>query len=164
MKQHFQKKFAYNTWANNLFIDCFNKHTVANAKCYLLMGHLLTAEEIWRCRLSGKPAPQDQLWKDFPLAELQEKAGKSSKAWELYIEEADEHRLQQSVSYKNSKGEFFTTTVTDILTHLINHGTYHRAQVASLLRLEGIDPPVSDYIAFVRQQDEAEAAYIVEGP
>ena len=153
--------FAYNEWANKLFIDCFNRYTVTNAKNFLLMSHLLTAEEVWQCRLLGKPAPLDQLWKELPQAALQEKAEQNSNAWKSFLKETDEQLLQKSTNYKNSKGTSFSTSVADALTHLINHGTYHRAQIASLLRLEGINPPVSDYIAYVReQQNKSEVAEI----
>ncbi|WP_017733969.1 DinB family protein [Nafulsella turpanensis] len=161
MKQHYQKMFAYNEWANNMFIDCFSEHTVANAKNFLLMSHWLTAEEVWLSRLQGNVGPQEQLWKEFPLPELQEKAKKLSAAWKAYLEEINAQKLRASVSYKNSKKEFFSSSVEDILNHVINHSTYHRAQVASLLRLEGLEPPVSDYIAYVRlQQSKSEVAEI----
>lgn len=120
MKQHYQKMFAYNKWANQLFIDCFAGQTVANAKSFLLMSHILSAEEIWLHRLQGKEGPQDQLWKELPPAKLQEKTKTNAASWENYLEEIDEQKLQDAIHYKNSKGDSFSTSVADILTHLIN--------------------------------------------
>lgn len=150
MKNHYHTMFAYNQWANRLFLDCLSNNTVANAKVFLLMSHLLTAEEIWLCRLKGEAAPHERLWHEYPLAELRAKVRKNTEAWNNWLSELTEQALSQGITYRNTKGAEFTTAVADILNHVINHGTYHRAQIASLLRLEMVDPPVSDYIQYVR--------------
>src|SRR5690606_21461687 len=54
------------------------------------------------------------------------------------------------LQYVNTKGIAFTNTVRDILFHIINHSTHHRAQVARALRQDGIAPPPSDYIFYKR--------------
>ena len=73
MKEHYQKMFAYNAWANNLFLDCLAQPGIANAKSFLLMSHILTAEEVWHCRLAGLKAPVENLWKEYSLEKLQQK-------------------------------------------------------------------------------------------
>lgn len=142
--------FAYNRWANNLFLDCLTNNTVANAKTFLLMSHLLTAEEIWLLRLKGEPAPNERLWEEYALPQLQEKAEENTSAWISWLTGLSDPDFFLVVNYRNSRGEAFSTAVADVLNHVINHGTYHRAQMAGLLRLEEIDPPVSDYIRYVR--------------
>jgi uncharacterized damage-inducible protein DinB len=37
-----------------------------------------------------------------------------------------------------------------IVLHLVNHGSYHRGQVASMLRQSGFTPPGTDLITFYR--------------
>ena len=48
-------------------------------------------------------------------------------------------------------GDPFLDNLTDILTHLVNHSTYHRGQITQLLRRPGMTPPGTDYILFARQ-------------
>lgn len=152
MKDHYLNMLDYNRWANNLFLECFSNNTVANAKTFLLMSHLLTAEEIWLSRLKGEPAPNERLWQEYSLAQLQKKAEENTKAWTSWLHSLSDKDFSREVHYRNSQGEAFSTTVADVLNHVINHSTYHRAQVAGLLRLEEVDPPVSDYIRYVRLQ------------
>lgn len=154
MKEHYQKMFAYNGWANNLFLDCLAQPGIANAKSFLLMSHILTAEEVWHCRLAGLKAPLENLWKEYSLEELQQKMEERNNAWETFLEDCGSAGLAASVHYRNTKGQTYATPVSDVLNHVINHSTYHRAQIASLLRLESVDPPVTDYIQYVRQQQE----------
>ena len=151
MKQHYQKMLAYTSWANAWFLDCMEKNTVANAKVFLLMSHILAAEEIWLCRLSGKPAPNKNLWKDMLLNQLIQKAREQAEEWEAFLEAFGTGSFDSAVEYQNTRGEAFFTSVADILNHVINHGTYHRGQIANLLKLEAVEPPLSDYIFYVRQ-------------
>jgi uncharacterized damage-inducible protein DinB len=58
--------------------------------------------------------------------------------------------LEKPVTYRNSAGDQFTSTVEDILTHVAMHGSYHRGQIAASLRAGGDSPSPTDYIAFVR--------------
>ncbi len=154
MKEHYQKMFAYNAWANKLFVNCLAQPTIANAKSFLLMSHILTAEEVWYCRLSGLAAPIEKLWKELSIADMQQKLAARNQAWEAYLASCGSDSLSVSIHYRNSKGQEFSTEVRDILNHVINHSTYHRAQIASLLRLESVEPPVSDYIFYIRQRQE----------
>lgn len=144
--------FAYNRWANELFLDCLLNNTVANARVFLLLSHVLTAEEIWLCRIKGEPAPNERLWQEYELSQLKEKTRENAEAWNNWIQGLPEQDFTHMVSYLNTKGEAFSTAVADVLNHVVNHGTYHRGQVAGLLRLESVDPPVSDYIQYARQQ------------
>ena len=60
----------------------------------------------------------------------------------------DRYRTPQTV---NSKGEPWTSSVEDILTHVVLHAAHHRGQVASGLRAAGHEPAYTDYIHAVRR-------------
>jgi uncharacterized damage-inducible protein DinB len=60
--------------------------------------------------------------------------------------------LNEIRGYTNSRGESYKNTIQDILFHVVNHTTHHRAQIASQIRQEGMTPPVTDYITFKRKQ------------
>jgi len=58
----------------------------------------------------------------------------------------------QVIKYTTSAGTYFETSVQDILLHVFNHGTYHRAQIAKEMKLHNLPPINTDYIMFVRLQ------------
>jgi uncharacterized damage-inducible protein DinB len=60
------------------------------------------------------------------------------------------HLLEKPVTYRNSAGDQFTSTVEDILTHIALHGSYHRGQIAASARAGGDTHSPTDYIAFAR--------------
>lgn len=74
-----------------------------------------------------------------------------SRRWADYLRDDKPRRLSDSVSYTNSKGEAWTSTVEDILIHVTIHSAYHRGQIASDLRAAGLEPAYTDYIHAVRQ-------------
>jgi len=59
-------------------------------------------------------------------------------------------QLSSIIEYQNSNQQRFKNSLEDILIHLFNHGTYHRAQIAMDLRQHGLEPIKTDYINFVR--------------
>ena len=59
--------------------------------------------------------------------------------------------LEEGVGYRNSLGEYWTSTAGDILTHVAMHGGYHRAQIAAALRERGREPVYTDFIHAIRQ-------------
>jgi uncharacterized damage-inducible protein DinB len=47
-------------------------------------------------------------------------------------------------------GDSYQNKIEDILIHVGNHGTYHRGQIAMLLREKGYNPVSTDYILYDR--------------
>ena len=63
----------------------------------------------------------------------------------------DDGGLTESVSYQNIRGQDFNNTVGQIIAHVMNHGTFHRGQIITMLRGAGYkDLKQTDLIAFFR--------------
>ena len=71
--------------------------------------------------------------------------------WKNYLTSLNEAGLADSINYKNTKGENFTSQKQDVLMHVIMHSAYHRGQIASDMRAAGFTPPYTDFIHAVRQ-------------
>ncbi|WP_225000013.1 DinB family protein [Cesiribacter sp. SM1] len=151
MKAHFLKLLNYNTWANRRFLSCLQDNTVVNNKVFLLLSHILTSEEVWLCRVKGVEAPVQRLWEIYPNATLPLMLEENSSQWLEFLNNCSNTDFDQEAVYKNTKGESFSTRLDDIITHMVNHGSHHRAQIASMLRQEKIQPPAGDYIVYIRE-------------
>ena len=90
------------------------------------------------------------VWPDLGIdacaAELPELQGD----WMRLLGALDDDGLHESVAYRNSKGEFWTSTIADILTHVALHASYHRGQIAAAVREAGGEPAYTDYVHAVR--------------
>jgi uncharacterized damage-inducible protein DinB len=46
----------------------------------------------------------------------------------------------------------YASTIHEVLTHVFNHSTYHRGQIARIVHEQGGQRASTDFIAFSRKQ------------
>lgn len=112
------------------------------------MGHVVAAQFLWLHRIKGLPAPDVKLWGEYSLDQLLKLSERAGKEWLEYIESTD--NFDRMLTYKNYVNEPYTNNVENIMIHLVNHSSYHRAQVAMLLRQKGYEPINTDFITYDR--------------
>lgn len=149
MKGHFLRLYQYNQWANKLFCDTISNSDHQNSKIDVLLSHIYAAELIWLSRVYEVNIKIPSVWELLPLEEAIESLKKTDSIWIKYLE--NEPDFDSVISYSDSTGNAHQTVLKDIITHVANHGTHHRGQMATLLRLENMDPPASDFIFFTRE-------------
>lgn len=142
------KFFAYDDWANSIALSLIE--STNDPECLRLIAHILAAKEIWLARLNGQDSSQLQTFPSLSLEECRSLANDLSEAYSSKLAVWDESGLSEMVRYRNTKGVPFSSKVSDILFHVANHGTYHRGQMALLLRQNGQEAANTDLIAFSR--------------
>ena len=151
----------YNLWANRLLAEkiqsvdeeLLNRPLKSSfpsvAKTIL---HLWDSQVIWLSRLKGESTfirPSES----FKGTKYEMLAGliASTEVIKSFIESKSPEFLLQKISYKNLRGGEENDQVTEILHHIVNHGTYHRGQIITLLREVGVTDLVNtDLIRFTR--------------
>lgn len=150
MKSYFIRLFDYDRHASHLILDTIREADNPE-KPVKLMSHLLTAQQVWFNRCKRLSTTHTVLWPDREAEALAGMIDENHARWIGYLNQLDKENFDQTVSYKTLKGEPFGNKLSDILAHVINHGTHHRAQAGQQLLAAGIDKlPVTDYIFFVR--------------
>jgi uncharacterized damage-inducible protein DinB len=144
-----EKLASYNLWANEILVNWLVEigDAVPSSTLHLL-SHICNAQVIWLKRIENMASTYG-VFDEHPLAECRELLNNSSDQL-LELAAMPKLGLSQVISYTNSRGEAFETSVEDILIHVFNHGTYHRAQVARDLRQNMLTPVNTDYITYVR--------------
>jgi uncharacterized damage-inducible protein DinB len=142
-----ERLLRYDTWANNETLASLRQGDPP-VRSLRWMAHIVGAEHLWYARLRQSPAPLP-VWPDLSLEQCMAGLEELSRFWPEYL--AGAARLADRISYTNSKGEAWSSTVEDILTHVTIHSAYHRAQIASDLRAVGQTPAYTDFIHAVRQ-------------
>lgn len=139
----FRDLFAYDHWANALFLDL-----VVPGDSLRLMAHVLASQRIWWSRIQGEEPGIERL-PDLSIEECRALAGVMYPLWTEFLATCPEERLLETISYTNFEGVHLSARLVEILMQVTNHGTYHRGQMARALRQDGIIPPRTDYIAYV---------------
>lgn len=148
MKEYFQKLYRYNEWANRRVLGAIEKQNVTHEKVLSIFSHQLVANFLWLHRIKGLPAPGLELWKTYSVERLRQLVDDGSKQWLEYIDSTDS--FNRILKYNNYTGQYFENNVEHIMMHLVNHGTYHRGQIALLLRQNGFEPINTDFITYDR--------------
>ena len=150
MLEHHRRLFAYDEWANQEVLRSLQASADPPRRSLQLMAHILSAERLWLERLQEIPQTYP-VWPDFQLSQCEREAAALPQLWRNYLAGLSSAKLSQAVHYKNSKGESWTNSVEDILTHVVMHSAYHRGQIAAEMRATGDVPAYTDFIHGVRQ-------------
>ena len=130
------------------------RSTPAYAKALTLMGHIVAARRVWLFHF-GRAAEGPRLDEFFPtglsVADLAAQLQSTEAAWTDYLSGLDDAELARVFRYKSFDAGWFQNTIEDILTQLFGHSSYHRGQVASLLRAAGLEPPTTDFVYWARE-------------
>lgn len=152
--------FAYNRWANGQTLDSVAPLSAAEftqpvggsfGSLQGTLAHIYGADWVWFERFHGSspralPAPEELL----SFAVLRDRWERVQEQQRAFVEGLTAERLAEPLTYVSFKGDTFTYPLGETLVHLTNHGTYHRGQVATLLRQLGKTPVTTDYLPFLR--------------
>lgn len=148
MKKYFLKLYQYNAWANKRVINCLTQQNIEDEKVLSIMGHIVAAQFLWLHRIKGLPPAEVKLWGDYKLPQLNTMADDAGRLWLEFVEQTED--FNRELTYYNYVGDPYVNNVEMIMIHLVNHCSYHRAQVALLLRQKGFEPINTDLITYDR--------------
>jgi uncharacterized damage-inducible protein DinB len=148
--EHLRRQFAYDAWANREVLATLSASARPAARPRQILAHILSAELLWLERIREQPQSLP-VWPDFTLDQCEARIAELARLWREFLGQLSDAGLSEKVTYKNSKGEPWTSTVEDILTHIVLHSAYHRGQIASQVRAGGEQPAYTDFIHAVRQ-------------
>ncbi len=148
MKHYFLKLYQYNVWATNRVLSALTRQQVQNEKILSIMGHIVAAQYLWLHRIKGLPPADVKLWGDYSLPQLVKMAEDAGRLWLEFIEGTE--NFNRELTYRNYTGDPYINNVEMIMIHLVNHSTYHRGQIALLLRQEKFEPINTDFITYDR--------------
>ncbi len=147
---YLRRQFAYDLWANREIVSALRPADASSRRSLQLLAHIISAEQLWLDRLTRRP-PSLPVWPEFDLTRCEAQLAELGAAWSDYLDTLSSTVLGGTVAYKNTKGEPWTSTVQDVLTHVMLHSAYHRGQIATEMRGRGHTPASTDFIHAVRQ-------------
>jgi uncharacterized damage-inducible protein DinB len=142
--------FTYDSWANREVLNSLSHANSPVPRAVKLMAHIVGAEEIWYSRLCSRN-PELPVWPELDVTACRREQERLSTLWSTYLRQLTPESLSSTISYKNSKGESWTSKIEDVLMHVVMHSAYHRGQIASDMRAAGSTPAYTDFIHGVRQ-------------
>jgi uncharacterized damage-inducible protein DinB len=160
--EDFRLLYDFNVWANNRTLEACS--TLAPEQVTRDLGssfksvrdtlaHIYGAEWIWLERWHGRVPSGMPSASDFPdLATLRQRFTEIDRNLVDYVASLTADDVHRVVHYKTSMGVAGAQPLWQMLQHLANHGTYHRGQIATMLRQLGAKATATDLIWFYRER------------
>ena len=153
-----QELLNFNTWANAKLLDAVEgldltrfTRTLGGSfpSVQATLTHILWVEWLWLERWHGRSPQQVFEPGEFPsVEELRTRWVQLQAAQMAYVKTLSQGELQQVIRYTNLKGELWEYPLWRQIYHLVNHSTYHRGQVITMLRVLGAPRPATDFLVF----------------
>jgi uncharacterized damage-inducible protein DinB len=158
-----RRLFDYNRWANLLMLDA--AEALSSEELARDLGssfpsvldtlvHMLGAEWVWLERWNGTSPT------DFPEAGGLTSVAAVRKRWDglwaeqrALLEKLPHDAAARPLEYRRFSGAEDERELGELMRHVINHASYHRGQLVTLLRQLDKTPPSTDYILFLRERD-----------
>jgi uncharacterized damage-inducible protein DinB len=149
--------FAYNYWARDRQLEACATLTQEEFQRPLgssfssvrdTLAHLVGAEWVWLERWNGRSPLALPAADEFPtLAAITTLWVALEQGMREYLAGLNEEALASPFTYANFTGQAWTYPLWRSLLHLVNHQSYHRGQVTTLLRELGKRPAPVDLLA-----------------
>ena len=144
--QMLRRQFDFDRWANHEILAALRIDPAGTNRARELYAHILAAEWVWYGRIKDEPQ-RFPVWPGFSLEDCERLTKEIYSLWADYlVRELKEDGLAAQIHYSNTKGEKHTSSIADVLQHVILHGVYHRGQIAYEMRARGVEPAYTDFI------------------
>ena len=151
--------FDYNQWANATVLDAVSKLTAEEFARDLqsshrsvrdTLAHILAAEWIWLERWNGVSPKALLTPTDFPtVSSLGTRWAEVERGYAEFMNRVSDESLATVITYTNTKGEEWAYPLGKMLQHVMNHSSYHRGQVTTMLRQLGAEVNPVDLLVFM---------------
>ncbi|ASB59860.1 damage-inducible protein DinB [Bacillus sp. A053] len=166
------KLYQYNIWANQ---QIFNRLKELPKEVYHqdiqsvfpsishVLSHVYLCDLGWIEVFSGKTMSDaltlaEQLKEQTAAKEMEEMEDlflKLSERYTLFLQQKEQ--LNQPLQIQNPSGGIMKTTVSELIPHVVNHGTYHRGNITAMLRQAGYASAPTDYGLYLYMQKTEQA-------
>lgn len=159
--------FDYNAWANQRALDSaatltaeqFTKPMGSSFSSVRdTLAHILGAQQIWLQRFQGHSPSAFPEEKFEDVASLRGRWQEQEQQLQQYVSTLTQEDLNKTLEYRTMKFGTYKNPLWQSLQHLVNHGTYHRGQIVTLLRQLNAQLLSSDLMHFYRERAQAAGA------
>jgi uncharacterized damage-inducible protein DinB len=162
IKKEIQLLFEYDKWADLKMLEVLAVLTGDQFKKDLhssfggvqgTIVHILSANRVWLSRWNGKE-PEPLKTEDYPAIEI------VKKQWDIYqceisnfLQGLTDEKINMPLQYKDFKGNIYTQPLFQQMQHKVNHSSYHRGQLVTMLKQLGMAVVSTDLISYIRQKE-----------
>jgi uncharacterized damage-inducible protein DinB len=159
--------YDFNAWANHRSMEAASALTPEQFTKPLgssfssvrdTLAHICGAEWIWLERFQGRSPSSLPDASQFPdVASLQARWDELEGRLLKFVHGLTQEDLDRVLEYKTLKFGVYQNPLWQSLQHVVNHGSYHRGQVTTMLRQHGAQPILTDLMHYYRERSVSAA-------
>lgn len=159
----------YKAWADELLFaaaaalppdNLWRPQPIVFGSLLRTLHHVYAMDTVWRSHLQGKPHGfKTRNPEKCPAFDKLRSMQREIDEWYVeYVADLPEEQLVEPVQFTFIGGEAGVMSRGNILTHVVNHTTYHRGHIADMLYHLEVHPPTTDFPVFLRDMRNAGAS------
>lgn len=111
--------------------------------------HIFQADRTWMERFGGQPhARLVREGEVITMETLKEHWPQELQRLIEWVRAQDDARFEEKLYWRNIRGEDKEEKIYKILLHVVNHGSYHRGQVITMIKQAGGEVPSTDLVYY----------------
>jgi uncharacterized damage-inducible protein DinB len=157
--------YEYNAWANRRALEAasaltreqFTKQMGSSFSSVSdTLSHIYGGEWVWLERFQGRsPAAFPDTSEFVDITKLKTSWGAFELKLMNFVRGLTQEDLDHMMEYETFKFGVYRNPLWQSMQHVVNHGTYHRGQITTMLRQLGAQPILTDLMHFYREQASA---------
>jgi uncharacterized damage-inducible protein DinB len=150
--------YTYNQWANHRILDACRPldptaltRNLGNSFGSIrdTLAHIMWAEWLWLERWQHRSPKNRSFPEALPdIAAIERRWEEIDSGQQKFLEGLNDHLLDERIAYENFRDERWEYSLAQMMQHLMNHSTYHRGQIVTLLRQLGSKAISTDYLLY----------------
>ncbi len=158
-KKDIELLLTYNRWANQQSLSATARLTPQEFVQDLRSSHRsvrdtvvhgMWAEWIWLMRWQGKSPRTVFDPRDYPdIGSIRTRWSEITNEQLSFVGTLNDVSLEKVLTYTNTQGEAWSYPLWQMIYHAVNHSTYHRGQIVTLLRQLGANVATTDFLVYI---------------
>jgi uncharacterized damage-inducible protein DinB len=126
--------------------DYYKDQQISQGSLHKMLVHCMAVQWLWLCRFRGESPKRLEDSAEVPTRmDLEQRWPLVHAALIDFIGRQTQNQLNNPVSYHDTRGELHTLPLREMVLHLIDHGSYHRGQINTLIKRAGGTPIAISY-------------------
>ncbi len=150
--------FKYKQWANQEIVRLgeqqFSQMTSDDATFFVrILNHTAVVDALFISRIKGEADAfdADNTPETPSLDELSARMA-ANDAWLIeYAAQADDQELNRVIGFRFTDGDQGQLSVSEMLLHLLTHGSNHRGMASRTLAINGLERPKDTFTRYLHQ-------------
>ncbi|AIK39743.1 dinB family protein [Bacillus pseudomycoides] len=170
MKQYMIKQFDYHTWANKRILEhlrelpkevYYQEVQSVFPSIEKVLIHIYVVDCVWLHILNGKSMAEAlQVGKELQeqvenktMDELKSLFHKVTQQYKVFLDKQKD--MNQVILLDNPYAGRLKTSVSELVQHVVNHGTYHRGNITAMLRQLGYPSTMTDFVFYLHAEQKS---------